>query len=108
MTGQSPSRRVSGEMGRAEVRGDVVHVAGEIDWSNLHVLRSALAQVSEQVDSGFVIDLTEVTFLDSGAVSTLFKLAPRRPRLLVRKGSVPERLLTERGLVRSGLLDIRT
>jgi anti-anti-sigma regulatory factor len=53
-----------------------------------------------------LVDLTEVTFLDSGAVSALFEFADRSPRLRVRAESVPARVLSILGFGELGLLDV--
>jgi hypothetical protein len=92
--------------GRVEVRGDVVPFVGEIDWSNVPRLRSALSEVSGRVQSGFVVDLREVGYLCSGAGAALCVVASCRPRLVVREGSGAERALSIMGFDAVGLLEI--
>ena len=56
----------------------VVTVAGEIDMSNAGRFRDALGLAAAAVDGGsFVVDLTDVEYLDSAGVHVLFAHASR-------------------------------
>jgi len=94
------------DVGSAVLRGEVVHVAGELDWCNVGLLRSALAEATATIDAGFLVDLTEVTFMDSGALAALFEVVDRRPRLRARTASVAGRVLTITGWGDLGLLEL--
>jgi anti-anti-sigma factor len=105
---QTPS---SGEppppVGTAELRADALHLSGEFDCANVQLLRDAVEQLAERLPGRFLIDLTEVTYLDSSGVSVLVQFAERRPRLLVRAGSLVERVLIITGLAELGLVETR-
>jgi anti-anti-sigma factor len=94
------------DAGSAELRGEVVHVTGEVDWCNVAVLRSALAEATETIENGFLVDLTEVTFMDSGALAALFEVVDRRPCVRARTESVAARVLTITGFGDLGLLEL--
>lgn len=54
----------------------VVTVAGELDMSNLDGFQRVLAEAVGQTDGTPVrVDLTQVDYLDSGAINTLFAFA---------------------------------
>src|SRR5829696_10442027 len=53
-----------------EVRGDRLHLIGELDASTADVLLGALAEVDGQV---VVMDLSEVSFMDSGGLNALIQ-----------------------------------
>jgi len=93
-------------VGRATAAGDVVRVTGEFDRSNLPELRAALEEVAARVPDTFVVDLTEVDYLDSSAIGALWKYTDRRPRLVVRADSVVARVLGRVGFADLGLLDV--
>ena len=74
----------------------VVTVAGEIDMSNAGRFRDALGLAAAAVDGGsFVVDLTDVEYLDSAGVHVLFAHASRI-RLIA--GPLLEPVLTVSGL----------
>lgn len=56
-----------------EIRGgcSVVAVSGEVDLSNVHHLRQGIEQASDMAPEGFVIDLSEVTYIDSAGIAAL-------------------------------------
>ena len=65
---------------RTEAVGDsvrVVAVAGELDISTVSALRDALKKLAEERVSGLVVDLSDVTFVDSVAVGSILQ-AKRR------------------------------
>jgi anti-anti-sigma factor len=68
--------------------GVVVAFAGEIDVSNASVLGSVLAELLNS-DSDVIVDLAEVSFLDSSAISRLVSAAKNAAavgcRLTVRR-----------------------
>lgn len=55
----------------------VVTVAGEVDASSVSQLRSHLDDLLAQGDHNFVIDLTDVAFMDSSGLATLVQLFKR-------------------------------
>lgn len=79
------------------VLGRTVRCVGEFDTSNCAQLRAAFAEAAG-AGPGYAIDLTATTFLDSSALFTLFEAAPGRPVVLVRAGSLMERLSATIGL----------
>ena len=62
-----------------ETVGDVLvgHVEGEIDSVNTDELRAALSERLTRENVGLVIDLTQVTYLDSAGIELLFDLGRR-------------------------------
>jgi len=69
-------------------RGDVViaRIAGELDLSNVHDIGDGLNAAVTSATAGLVLDLTELTHLDSAGVRLLFdlrqRLATARQRLV--------------------------
>ena len=61
-----------------EVNGALVaHLAGEVDLSNVEVVRATIIdRVSPETDA-LVLDLSETTYLDSTGVRLLFELTQR-------------------------------
>ena len=49
----------------------IVRVTGEVDYSNVGELDSALDEVIGECPEGFVIDLSETTYMDSGGVQAI-------------------------------------
>lgn len=82
----------------------VVRLAGELDLYNAHLVREALAQASESSPERLVIDLEEVSFLDSTALGVLIearaRLENRRAFLLAAPGLETRRALEVSGLDR--------
>jgi anti-anti-sigma factor len=64
---------------QAERRGSdlVVHIAGEIDISNAREVSSALEEAVPNGTPAIVVDLSQVTYLDSAGVKLLMHLADR-------------------------------
>jgi anti-anti-sigma factor len=81
---------------RDDVR--VVAVSGEVDASNVHVLREATLDLRNDA-LGIVLDLSEASFIDSATIGLLFELdnaLPRRRqalRIVCPEGSPADRLL---------------
>jgi anti-sigma B factor antagonist len=75
----------------------VVELDGDIDLARAPALREELRRGVGNEDSGLVVDLSEVRYLDSAGVNALFEvaadLAARRLRLVV---VVPEGGLLDR------------
>jgi anti-anti-sigma factor len=63
------------------VNGDagipVVPLSGELDITRAPSLRRELLAVADNRDIGMVVDLSEVTYLDSAGLNVLFELAER-------------------------------
>jgi anti-anti-sigma factor len=92
--------------GKAAVVGDRVRATGELDRTNAAELRAAMEELAGRVGSGFVVDLTGVTYLDSAVMSVFFQFLDRRPCLVVRANSTAERVLSRLGFAGLGLLDV--
>jgi anti-anti-sigma factor len=78
----------------------VATLEGEIDGSNAAELRLALSERLPSASSGLVLDLSEVTYLDSSGIHLLFdlgrRLAARRQALrLVVPPDAPMRRVLE-------------
>ena len=87
---------------RAEHRVVVV-VTGEIEYGTAHSLRKALAEVARDRATELVVDLANVTFMDSTGLSLLLQVQARcendRSRLVLRRPSARVlRLLDVSGL----------
>jgi anti-sigma B factor antagonist len=82
----------------------VVHLAGELDLYNAHVVRDALLEICAEEPDRLVVDLGDVSFLDSTALGVLIEarksLANRRAFLLARPGLETRRALEVSGLDR--------
>jgi anti-anti-sigma factor len=82
----------------------VVRVHGEIDLSNAHEVSSAIGIAMGQEARGLVVDLSEITYLDSAGVALLLRLAERlRARrrqlhLVAPRGSPVRRVLDFTGV----------
>lgn len=87
------------------VLGRTVRCVGEFDTANCAALRAAFAEAAA-IGPGYAIDLTAATYLDSSALSTLFEAAPSGPVVLVRAGSLLERLSTTVGL--TSVVEVRS
>jgi anti-sigma B factor antagonist len=97
----------------------VVRLAGELDLYNAEVVRDALTEAAEREPERVVVDLGEVSFLDSTALGVLIeargKLANRRSFLLAAPGLEARRALEVSGLDRhfelhetvEGALDVK-
>jgi len=82
----------------------VVRLSGEIDLSNAEALGAAAESAVSNRASGLVLDLSEVTFLDSTGLRLVFRLARRLGdrqqalRLVVPDGARIARLLSLSGV----------
>jgi anti-anti-sigma factor len=91
----------------------LVRVHGEIDLSNAHEVSSAIGIAMGQEAQGLVVDLSDITYLDSAGVALLLRLAERlRARrrqlhLVVPRGSPVRRVLDFTGLPRVIPLEAR-
>jgi len=59
----------------AEVTRDkhaIVHADGEIDLANIDQFIEALDEAAEKSPTGFIIDLSDVTYIDSAGVQAIF------------------------------------
>src|ERR671917_1899704 len=70
-------------VGEMEITADsqgsacVLTVSGEIDLTNVNVFIERLFELSADGDQKIVLDLTDVTFVDSTVINALFAAAPR-------------------------------
>lgn len=84
----------------------LVRVHGEIDLSNAHEVSSAIGSAMGQEARWLVVDLSDLTYLDSSGVALLLRLAERlqtrrrRLHLVVPRGSPVRRVLGFTGLPR--------
>jgi anti-sigma B factor antagonist len=82
----------------------IVRLAGEMDLYNAHVVRDALLAACAESPERLVVDLGEVTFLDSTALGVLIEgrkaLENRRAFLLAAPGLETRRALEVSGLDR--------
>ena len=82
----------------------VVSVAGELDLYNAQALREALLSCCEEAPERLVVDLSEVTFIDSTALGVLIegrtRMPNRRAFLLAAPGLETRRALEISGLDR--------
>jgi anti-sigma B factor antagonist len=62
----------------------VVHVAGEVDLANAPELDGQLASVMTEAPSQLVVDLTNVTFMDSTGLGVLVRALKRSRELDIR------------------------
>ena len=60
-------------------RGDVIRarLRGELDMSNAHQVGTSIAAAVPNDASGLVLDLTELSFIDSAGIRTLLSLVGR-------------------------------
>jgi len=92
----------------AERQGTIclVRVHGEIDLSNAHEVSSEISVVMGQEARTLVVDLSDITYLDSAGVALLLRLAERlrfrrrQLHLVVPRGSPVRRVLDFTGLPR--------
>lgn len=95
--------RVEGEQ-----RGTIclVRVHGEIDLSNAHEVSSEIGVAMGQEARRLVVDLSDITYLDSAGVALLLRLAERlrsrrrKLHLVAPRGSPVRRVLDFTGLPR--------
>jgi anti-anti-sigma factor len=84
----------------------LVRVHGEIDLSNAQEVSSAIGNAMGQEARWLVVDLSDITYLDSSGVALLLRLAERlhtrrrQLHLVVPRGSPVRRVLVFTGLPR--------
>ena len=82
--------------------GAVVHLAGELDLYNAHLVREALLGCCDEGPDRLVVDLTEVEFIDSTALGVLVEARTRMPDrqafVLAAPGAETKRALEVSGL----------
>jgi anti-sigma B factor antagonist len=80
----------------------IVHLAGELDLYNAHIVRDALLEACAENPERVVVDLGDVTFLDSTSLGVLIEarrtLDNRRAFLLAQPGLETRRALEVSGL----------
>jgi anti-anti-sigma factor len=90
----APGRRPGGRPPVA-----VIELSGDVDVTEAPRLRERLQEAVRNSDAALVVDLSEVTYIDSAGVNVLFELAEGlRERqiglaLVVREGGLVERVL---------------
>jgi anti-anti-sigma factor len=91
----------------------LVRVHGEIDLSNAHEVSAEIGVAMGQDARRLVVDLSDLTYLDSAGVALLLRLAERlrtrrrQLRLVVPRGSPVRRVLDFTGLPRVIPLEAR-
>ena|SRR5919109_3320370 len=81
-------------------------LAGEIDISNAEAVEDALEGAMGNTDSGLILDLSQVSYVDSAGIKVLFRLANRlqtrrqRLRIVIPETAVIKVVLTVTGLER--------
>jgi anti-anti-sigma factor len=81
-------------------------LAGEIDISNAEAIENALEGAMGNTDSGLILDLSQVSYVDSAGIKVLFRLANRlqtrrqRLRIVIPETAVVKVVLTVTGLDR--------
>jgi len=87
---------------RRESGAVVVALAGELDLYNANDVREALVGVTSEEPARLVVDLADVTFIDSTALGVLIearsRMANRRAFLLAAPGMETQRALEISGL----------
>lgn len=87
---------------RRESGAVVVALAGELDLYNANDVREALIGLTAEEPARLVVDLAEVTFIDSTALGVLIearsRMANRRAFLLAAPGMETKRALEISGL----------
>jgi anti-sigma B factor antagonist len=85
-------------------RATVVRLKGELDLYNAHLVREELVAAAERGPERLIVDLVDVTFVDSTALGVLIeartRLANRRGFMLVGPGLETQRALEISGLNR--------
>jgi anti-sigma B factor antagonist len=99
----SPGGRVDPVSGvDRDAGGVVVHLAGELDLYNAHLVREALLSSCEEEPARLVVDLAEVEFVDSTALGVLVeartRMADRQAFVLAAPGPETQRALEVSGL----------
>ena len=85
----------------------VVRLSGEIDLSNAEALGAAAESAVSNRARGLVLDLSEVTFLDSTGLRLVFRLARRlRDRQQALRLVVPDGARIARLLMMSGVASV--
>jgi anti-anti-sigma factor len=77
----------------------VARLSGDVDISRAAAIRAELLRVLSNLDFGLVVDLRDVTYLDSAGVNVLFEVAERlASRQQALAAVVPETALIQRVL----------
>jgi anti-anti-sigma factor len=92
-------RRLAGLAIGQEGEVTVARLEGEIDLSNAEPLRQQIADGVPNDSAGLVIDLTDVSYLDSSGLRLLFDLARRVERRQQRLATVIPRGSPVRDLI---------
>jgi anti-anti-sigma factor len=81
----------------------IARLTGEVDLSNAAIIKRSIAETVSNRDLALVLDLSEVTYLDSAGISMLFDLSRRLGQHLQRLILVlPAQSLLHRSLRVSG------
>jgi anti-sigma B factor antagonist len=80
-----------------------VEVSGEIDMATAPELRAVLDRATDEASSGIVIDLLDVSFMDSSGLGVMIAIRQRHPDLemsIVTDDGMVQKLLTTTGVDR--------
>jgi anti-sigma B factor antagonist len=80
----------------------VISIAGELDMSNVDVVRAQVEPLLGANPTSLVFDLSELSFMDSSGIALLVQVASRVTAISLRH--VPE--LIERVLEATGVTDV--
>jgi anti-sigma B factor antagonist len=82
---------------RTTIRGNTLQVAGELDLeTSTHLFTSAV--FAAEPDERVLIDMAEVTFMDSTAIGVLVRVSRERPVQIVNPSEPVRRILEITGL----------
>src|SRR5271165_6388323 len=91
--------QVSVETSVDESGNPIVHLAGELDMSNVDAVGSALADVIDRDPELLVFDLADLTFMDSSGLALLLHAVHRAGSLEVRRPTeIVRRVIDATGL----------
>ena len=80
----------------------VLRLSGELDLATVADIQRSVDAIAAQAPEHLVIDLTEVTFMDSSGIALLLEIAQSRPRTELRNPTP----LIRRVLEMTGLTEI--
>jgi anti-anti-sigma factor len=81
--------------GGANGAGVVVRLSGELDMATVAELAVPLEQLLERAPQPVVLELDDLSFLDSSGVAVLIRIANRFPQLETRNPTPPVRRVIE-------------
>ena len=95
MPGQTPPEPRATASFSDETGRFVLRLSGELDLSTIQEVRSAADELIDDAPESVVVDLAEVTFMDSSGIALLLRIAGRVPRTELRNPSPMVRRVLE-------------